>query len=127
MQPIVPQDATAIAELEEDLFPDNCFNSKTLEKEILAGLGTVHYDSNVLVGYWFGRNGNGLTDILRLGVRESHQGQGLGKALLCHATGPTGKYMLTVRKDNEAAIKLYLKHEFRIIADTGESWILHLD
>lgn len=118
------KDAEKIADLELDLFPDNCFNSKTLENEIREGVGAVIYEDGQLVGYYFGREKDGLTDILRIGVRREYQGLGYGTELLRLALEKGSRYMLTVQKDNSRAIRLYRKHGFEITAQTDHSWVM---
>ena len=132
MQPIQATDAFAIAELELELFPDNCLNWKTLESEIQHGKGFVVYEGNRLVGYLLARTSGDLTDILRLGVCPDKQGLGYAHRLiqaLLQSFQESHKVMLTVRKRNDRAIHFYRRYGFVIVGQLHDSWmmILHAD
>lgn len=58
-----------------------------------------------------------LRDILRLGVEEKARGQGLGEVLLLTALLGAKDAMLTVKKSNVPALRLYLKHGFQIVGE----------
>src|SRR3990172_848179 len=121
-------DAESIAELETELFPDNNMNDVTIGNELSVGLGWVIYDE-VLVGYLLAHRDGELLDIIRLGVRSGYQGMGVGRALLEEALKQTETAMLTVKKSNQTALRLYLRRGFRIVGhlagDTG--WVLRRD
>jgi ribosomal protein S18 acetylase RimI-like enzyme len=127
MVTIKPTDAPAVAELEAELFPDNCMNEKTLAGEIERGGGTVQFEG-ILVGYLLCRTdeATGLVDILRLGIRPSHQGRGIGGKLLLSVLMHNDDVMLTVRKNNYRAIRFYQKWGFKITAQLKESWVMRI-
>lgn len=127
MKPVSTSDAPAIAELELDLFPDNCLNWKTIESEIRHGEGFVIYDGGRLVAYLLARTSEGLTDILRVGVLASEQGRGYGTALveaLLQIRHQREQVMLTVRKDNDRALHLYRRYGFSIVGQLHDNWVM---
>lgn len=129
MRTISTVDAPAIAELELDLFPDNCLNWKTIECEIRCGEGFVIYSGGRLIAYLLARTLDGLTDVLRLGVIASEQGRGYGTLLvqtLLQVYHQRGEIMLTVRKDNERALRLYRHLGFSIIGQLHDNWVMKL-
>lgn len=126
LKPIAPSDAIAIAALEMLLFPDNCFNEKTLAEEIKIGEGFVIYEDEFLVGYLLARREGDVLDILRLGVRLDCQHDGLGTELLSAAIKDEPHVILTVRKDNGKALNLYYKFGFEIVGVSEYSWVMRL-
>ena len=82
MRSVTREDVPAIAELEMELFPGNCFNERTLSREIDAGGGVVIYDGSELIAYLLARWDWSILDITRVGVRAEHQGSGLGTKML---------------------------------------------
>lgn len=120
-------DAENIAALDMKLFPDNCFNERTLQQEISIGAGYVAYLDGELLGYLLIRwdFANELMDIIRIGVAELHQGQGIGKKLLQHALQKNpSDAMLMAKKTNTRALKMYRRFGFEIVAQTQQSWVL---
>ncbi len=125
MRTVRPSDIASIAELEIDLFPGNCFNERTLLKELVLGSGTVVYSGLELVGYVLIRWDWSVVDITRLGVRASHRGKGIATRLLAEIMGNTHlDVMLCVDKGNAAALRLYRSHGFEITAQMGSSWVM---
>ena len=125
MKSVTQADAVAIAELDMELFPDNSLNERTLAREIAAGGGVVTYDKEQLVGYLLARWDWEIMDITRFGVRPSHQGKGLGTRMLFDVVNSTGlDIILCVRKTNSQAIRLYQQHNFRVIGQLQESWLM---
>lgn len=121
------EDAEAIEELEIALFPDNCFNTRTLKIEISIGTCYVFYKEDILVGYILSRwdcHAN-LLDITRLGVRSEYQNQGIGEALLRTLLAETNSAtMLLALKTNTKAIRLYQRLGFQITGQIQQSWLL---
>lgn len=109
-----------------ELFPDNCLNETSIELELHAGYGLVVYspEEQALLGYAIARRSHELNDLLRLGVRPSHQGLGLGETLLLAMLREPGSMMLTVRKDNARALRLYRKHGFDIVGHVQDAWVM---
>lgn len=109
------KDLEALAELELLLFPENCLNERSLREEL--GTSRAFLWGKPMVGYCIVRFGPELIDILRVGVHPDFQGRGIGermlRELLEEAHLPT---MLTVRKDNIRARRLYSKLGFRSVA-----------
>lgn len=121
-------DTTALAALENRLFPENGMNEKTLQNELEIGecwLIKSEKSENIL-GYCLVRRDGKLLDILRLGVVEEKRGRGMGAQLLEHVLKQGKITMLTVKRDNGVALKLYFKHGFKIVgylaSDNG--WIM---
>lgn len=119
------EDAEAVEELEMSLFPDNCMGRLLIQSELRHGKGWLIERRDEVVAYALVRFEPGLVDLTRLGVRASHQGRGLGKQLLLHILGLAPTVVLAVRKDNEAALRLYRKHSFGIVGETSNgSWTM---
>jgi putative acetyltransferase len=124
------EDYDLLAKLDMEIFPENCFNEVTLGNEVARGGGFIAKTSeDEVAGYSIYRDGDGLVDILRLGVREAFRGNGVGARLLrvSISVGTRGA-MLTVAKDNTPAINLYKKYGFEITGDLAQhnSWVMQL-
>lgn len=108
-------DAERVAELDAELFPEICWNENTVRREIHLGWGLVATDGKgKVLGFLLARLDGQMTDVTRVGVTKKHQGKGLGSALVHAAIEVVegGPMMLTVRRDNEVAKKLYMKEGF---------------
>jgi ribosomal protein S18 acetylase RimI-like enzyme len=101
-----------------------------VRQELRLGKGWVEenllFDENVVVGYVLLRYDDDLVDITRLGVHPEMQGKGLGGRLLRKALEEKATIILTVRKNNLAAMKLYFKHGFEIVAHlhAAGAWVM---
>lgn len=126
MRVALPEDVEELAALEAELFPDNCFNERTLQYELKSSRGWVVEKEGKLIGYVLVRIENGLVDILRLGVAPGHHRQGIASRLLTRALGLAPRAVLTVKKDNTAALSLYFSFGFRIIAHLKDeqAWLM---
>lgn len=127
MRTAEPSDADALEGLEHRLFPENCFNSHTLKNELSIGKCWVKEENGEVIGYLLARVEQGVMDILRLGVRDDHQRKGIATALLRAAFEESpGVTMLTAKRYNQVALRLYLKMGFRIVGtlDCDAGWIL---
>ena len=126
MRPVTVEDSDELSLLEMDLFPDNCLNEYTLAREIDLGMGFVVTDNHKIVAYMLLRGNGYLMDIMRLGVLEKYQGQGLGTRLLRVGMQMAEQTMLTVEAKNERALRLYSRHGFqivgRLLGDTA--WVM---
>lgn len=119
-----------VAELEHVLFPDNNMGVYTLRQEMLSPESTyqVEYcNRGQLIGYCFGRTNGGIFDIMRIGVRPSHQRLGLGTQMLTTILTPYPLAMLSVVKNNKDAIRLYSSLGFKINGDLGVQWVMKRD
>lgn len=103
---------------------NNALNERTLRIEIELGACWVMGDP--VHGYVFTRTENNITDVTRLAVLPEFQKRGVGTQLLLTALQTPGPHMLTVRKDNSTALKLYKKYGFVIVADLPDipAWIM---
>lgn len=121
-----PEDGELLADLEMRIFPDNCFNERTLSKEVERGGAYIGLVDEVPVGYCLFRTSPGLVDILRLGVLAHARHRGLGEALLALTMRKARSAMLTVLKTNDVAIRLYRKHGFVIAGSMPQhnSWVM---
>lgn len=119
-------DAEAIEELDGELFPEVCWNANTIKKEIKLGWGLVATtEKGKVIGFLMIRLDGNLADIIRVGISKKHQHKGHGRALLRQAIEDlSSPMMLTVRRDNEAAKKLYLSEGFIPVAAAGEDAII---
>lgn len=121
MKKATVQDVNLIEELESLVFPQDSMGSYLISLELARGGGFVE-DPN---GYVLFRDVEpGFRDITRLGVRDSARRMGLGRKLLEAALEGVEKVMLSVRKDNEPALHLYLTKGFRVVGDSGSGWVL---
>jgi len=122
-----PKDLPAVLELEQRLF-DNALSETMLERELEAGYGFVFADPEVR-GYALVRPDQDLLDLTRLGVQPETQGQGIGTRLLQRVLQDGPSVLLTVRKTNLDALRLYQRHGFGIVAQLSEgpaqhAWVL---
>lgn len=118
------EDLECVCALELVLFPDNALSPLMLEHELTASW--VFLLGDPVVAYAIvGRDGE-LLDLLRLGVDPAHQGRGAGARLLRHVLSLAQPVMLTVRKDNTRALRLYRKHGFELAGhfSEGASWVM---
>lgn len=112
-----------VEELENLLF-DNAFNATTLDREIHNGSHCWVTGSERIEGYILYHKGRGLTDILRVGVHPSYQKRGIGTSLIRIPMKQSKRCMLSVRKNNLGAIRLYRRLGFSITGDLGSSWVM---
>lgn len=120
-------DAARVAELDAELFPEICWNENTVRREIQLGWGLAALDTKGrIIAFLLTRLDGQMTDITRVGVTKKFQRRGFGRMLLRSAIGVVegGPMMLTIRKDNEAAKKLYLKEGFTARSATKEGGII---
>lgn len=104
-------DLDELVELDAALFPDNCFNERTLSIEMRLGVCWV-FDQLGIQAYMLTRPADEMLDIVRLGVRPAWQGAGLGRLLLEEAVKTGLVLVLSVKIDNTKAIQLYRKMGF---------------
>lgn len=101
-----------IARFEQEVFPENSLNELSIEKELGAGRTWIAEDQ----GYALTRWDDDVVDLLRLGVLPRYQRQGLGRVLLRtvlhHADRPV---ILTVRRNNTSALRLYRQEGFNTV------------
>ena len=112
-----------VEELENLLF-DNSFNATTLSQEIRSGSHCWVTGSERVEGYILFREESGLIDILRIGIHPSYQKRGLGTSLMQIPIRLSERCMLSVRKNNKGAIRLYQRLGFGISGDLGTSWVM---
>jgi ribosomal protein S18 acetylase RimI-like enzyme len=115
-----------MATLELTIFPENCMNERTIERELAHGFGFVAQDQGIIIGYLMARTDEDIVDITRLGVQEDYRQQGIGRALLCRVLTRQHSVMLHVRKENRKALRLYRNEGFDIIGegDQGATWVM---
>jgi ribosomal-protein-alanine N-acetyltransferase len=109
----------AVVELEFELFPKSPWSEAQFWSELAADhrLLLVGIDDGALVGYAGINIGDLESEVMTIAVRPSHQGQGLGSALLqrmIEASDAAGvrRVLLEVEVDNDAAIGLYERFGF---------------
>ena len=112
-----------IEELENLLF-ENAFNATTFTHELSTGAQCWVTGSERIEGYILFREENGLIDILRVAVHPTYQSRGVGTSLMKIAMKQSERCMLSVRKDNDGAIRLYRRLGFSILGDLGSSWVM---
>ena len=116
-------DIDDIAGLEALLF-DNSMSPMMLTRELEVGQGFVI--GTPLEAYALVREDGELLDLTRLAVQPAHQGRGLGAALLEHIIHLGRPVMLTVKKDNARALRLYRSRGFEIAGHVtaASAWVL---
>jgi len=126
MRDVTRFDADVLAHLDSILFPENALNETTLANEAQHGLGWVIEVAGDVVAYALVRNSHNVMDLLRLGVHPDYQRVGFGTQLLQRLLQENEKAMLTVKKDNPRAIRLYRKHGFQIVGHlpSNNSWVM---
>ena len=79
-----------------------------------------------MAGYILFRRDGDLLDVLRLGVHPDHAHQGLGRSLLERALSVTDRAVLTVKKDNIRALRLYTHAGFEIVGhlQSAHAWVM---
>ncbi len=80
----------------------------------------VWEEAGAVKGYIIWRNILGEVHILNLAVAREHRKRGIASALLrrCfEVEGRASYFILEVRKSNQAAVRLYEKHGFRILGE----------
>lgn len=123
-------DLPRLLALEWELF-DNSLSEPVLEQELRIGRGFIYGAS--IKGYALVRETSGLMDLTRLGVDPVYQGRGIGCALLDHVLVEAGMayvpVVLTVRKDNARALRLYKAHGFVINGHFSAqgAWVMRWD
>lgn len=131
MRQATASDTLDIAKLEMTLFPSNCMNEKTLKNELELGeCWLVHdHQNEELWGYCLVRRDGELLDILRLGVIASRRNTGIATLLLEQVLKHNNPTILTVKKENKNALRLYLRHGFRIVGylSSDMGWIMRRD
>lgn len=115
-------DAERLAELEILIFPENAFNEQTLKGLIQAGRSLVLGDP--IVAYALCVESDGLIDLLRLGVHPDHQHQGYGSRFLRELLHVPTNLVLTVRKDNLRAVRLYRHFGLQVVGELENSWVM---
>lgn len=120
----VPDDVARLCELELLLFPGNSLSVLQMERELGRSACLVigrPVKAYALIG-WDGE----LLDLLRLGVHPDHQGRGLGKRLLRAVLAVKRPMVLTVKKDNHRALRLYEEYGFEVVGHFSEAraWVL---
>jgi ribosomal protein S18 acetylase RimI-like enzyme len=121
-------DIPELLTLEGDLF-DNAMTERMLQHELSRGWGwVIESVGGGIAGYVLVRKDEELLDITRLGVREGCRGQGFARRLLERAMAEGKDIMLTVRKDNTPAIRLYRKYGFEIVGHLASAgaWVMRL-
>lgn len=126
MRRLLKEEVEELAQLEEELFPDNCFNEVTLRKQLKSASCWVETRDQKFIGYVIAQVDGNMVDILRIGVLPSHQRTGVGSRLLFRALMEAPKAMLTVKKDNASALRLYFSYGFEIAGhlEEEEAWMM---
>lgn len=117
-----PDDATAIAEMEEKIFNDP-WGQKDIFSYICGELGMCFTasDESGIVGYIIGKKIPPEGEIYRIAVREDKRQRGIGYRLLSYALKTESGHgvenvFLEVRSQNIAARSLYKSYGFKEIS-----------
>jgi ribosomal protein S18 acetylase RimI-like enzyme len=126
------EDAPQLMLLEAMLF-ENSMTEEMVERELRAGEGFVACQFNdptaPVLGYVLVREDKDLLDITRLGVLPEAQCLGIGTALLRRILDMKRTTVLTVKKDNPRALRLYKRHGFKVVGHfvLEHAWVLRRD
>jgi ribosomal protein S18 acetylase RimI-like enzyme len=122
LRPIAQADVDKIADLEILLFPENCWNEKTLVDMLEGGGGWLSENEGQITGYTLTKRQEDLIDLLRLGVVPTHRRLGIGTKLIEMSLGRSPA-VLTVMPNNPA-IQLYRTHGFRVVGMVEGAWVM---
>jgi ribosomal-protein-alanine N-acetyltransferase len=124
LRTLSPADAAVMESMEQELFGSDAWSRTIIDDELAHPFSSYRgIDDGDLVAYAGLRAAPvdaGQGDIQTIAVRQSHQGRGLGRALLVDLMGEAQRrgvreLFLEVRADNEPAIALYQSLGFREI------------
>jgi [ribosomal protein S18]-alanine N-acetyltransferase len=126
IRPMQEKDLPAVAALDAEAFLPIWQNSQASLQTAFtqAGLATVMEEDGILVGYQISTSSPFGIHLARLAVLPSHQGRGLGLALvqdlIRYASQYTlGRITVNTQDDNKSSLSLYRKLGFRL---TGEQY-----
>ncbi len=108
------KDINRIIELGK-LINDNFDKLNNLEEIIKNKEIIGYYIDNKLVGFIIFKTMYEITDLLYIVVDKLYRRKNIASKLLEELIGNSEKVMLEVRCDNDNAIKLYKKYDFKII------------
>jgi [ribosomal protein S18]-alanine N-acetyltransferase len=121
-------DVPRLLELEGLLF-DNSLAEPMLLRELELGQCFVYDVMGDIIGYALLREDGDKYDLTRLGVDPASQGSGIGRVLLRHVISLGKTVVLSVRKKNYGALRLYRRHGFEIVGQltAHEAWVMRRD
>lgn len=119
-------DVEEVAKLDQAIFPLNGLSVRQLHAELRDGSGLVAKLGDSTLGYCLLRKDSSLTELTRIAVATLSRGMGVGKSLLSNALleANGGTVSLQVDKENGAAFLLYSKSGFRIVGESGNTWVM---
>lgn len=124
MRHATENDVADLVELEQLLFEENWLSDVSLQRELDApGMNLIEGDP--AIGYILSRWTNTIIDITRLGVLPEAQRNGVGRRLLDAVILAADRpIMLTVKKNNAPALRLYRSRSFKIVGQISGSWVM---
>ena len=124
IRPATETDIPALVALEQNFPPEDRFSVRTWRR-LLRGqsLAYVAVSDDEICGaaVYLYRTGTKVARLYSLTVAPSHRGQGIASALLAAGEADAwargcDRVRLEVRQSNATAIRLYERHEFRVMA-----------
>jgi ribosomal protein S18 acetylase RimI-like enzyme len=124
IRPATETDIPALVALEQNFPPEDRFSVRTwrrlLRGQSLAYVAVSDGEICAAAVYLY-RTGTKVARLYSLTVAPSHRGQGIASALLAAGeadarTRGCDRVRLEVRQSNATAIRLYERHEFRVMA-----------
>lgn len=124
IRPATETDIPALVALEQNFPPEDRFSVRTWRR-LLRGqsLAYVAVSDDEICGaaVYLYRTGTKVARLYSLIVAPSHRGQGIASALLAAGEADArargcDRVRLEVRQSNATAIRLYERHEFRVMA-----------
>lgn len=121
IRPAIVADLPALSALEAELFGADAWSEHAVAEEI-GGPGRRFLvavdDGGHVTGYAVTRNGGDVVDLMRMGVRPSHQRHGIASRLLAAAlegTDDAARMLLEVSVLNAPAVGFYVARQFSVI------------
>ncbi len=115
---MLPQDIKRVVEIEREVFTSPWSEAAFLSELKNPFSEALVWEDDRVEGYIIWRKILGEVHILNLAVSPSHRRRGIGSGLLRKCLQEDADhFVLEVRKSNVAAIELYRKFGFRVVAE----------
>jgi len=119
IRPTMPPDVAALLSILAESPEASLWSEASLLEACSSGSAWVAEQDGRVIGFLIGRIAADEFEILNVAVARAYRRRGMASALLnealeCAQTGGSRRAYLEVRASNEAAIALYLRHEFRV-------------
>ena len=124
MRHATENDVDDLVELEQILFEENWLSDVSVQRELNAPSMNL-IEGDPAIGYVLSRWTPSVIDITRLGVLPEAQGNGVGRRLLDAVVLAADRpVMLTVKKKNHRALRLYRSRAFKVVGQIQDAWVM---